>query len=268
MSTKIYNGFEFTASRPSTRWSELLSAAGEFRALCKRELNLFIIKKTVHHAVLLLDRMDYGLIPKKTCLHWEGFEFVKKNMQQAYFSSFHHPYDYSTSLVIYPVGTKLYGQTFGRTDWINQWWLSRKDVKDFHYQDQCDKPDQITRREWTKREKVWSSIYEDYSKTPSESGLVLEIISSHYNVFDAMLLKDYKELVCDILSKISFEQRLSCLAAFIFAEENKKSFEEVLINGLHLSTVSSINNQKLRKELSYNLLVDGVKTETHEQKDL
>lgn len=251
MSIKMYNGFEFVASKPSKRFTEVLAAADEFRALCRRELDVFILEKAVHHAITLIDKMDYGLIPKKSQLHWEGLQYVRERLQEAYFSASYHPYDYQTSLIVYPLGSKLYGQTFGRNDWINKWWLTRKDVKDFHYQNQCDMPEDVSKKDWNKREKVWETIFDDYNKVPSDAGFIVEIIHPQHNVFDTMLMKDYKELVVNYLTEVTFERRINALAAYIYSEETKKPLWEVLQNKFHLETVNSIKKELLREKLVY-----------------
>jgi hypothetical protein len=49
---------------------------------------------------------------------------------------------------------------------------------DYHYQDQTDKPEEISNRDWYFREQVWEDIFEDISVLwiPSEAGVVYDIV--------------------------------------------------------------------------------------------
>jgi hypothetical protein len=58
--------------------------------------------------------------------------------------------------------------------------LFDKDIAvDYHYQNQTDKPDEISWRDWRFREEVWTDIFDDISVLwiPSEAGAVYDIVT-------------------------------------------------------------------------------------------
>jgi hypothetical protein len=84
------------------------------------------------------------------------------------------PLDVDCSMVVFYYHKKAYVQFFN----FNYWWVnvfddlckSRK-IKDWHYQDQSDRPDNISDEAWAERENVWEGIFkEQESDTPSQCG--------------------------------------------------------------------------------------------------
>ena len=55
----------------------------------------------------------------------------------------------------------VYIKLFGDYDFLNI--MERelpklKGIEDYHYQNQCDKPDEVSQKSWDKREKIWDEI--------------------------------------------------------------------------------------------------------------
>lgn len=54
-------------------------------------------------------------------------------------------------------------------------------LKDFHYQDQADKPEEITRKEWDFRKRIWKKIWKDVSRY-SQAGFAFDLHSFLWNI--------------------------------------------------------------------------------------
>jgi hypothetical protein len=90
------------------------------------------------------------------------------------------PLDVDCSMVVFYYHKKVYIKFFN----FNYWWddvfkelrKSRK-IKDWHYQDQTDKPDRISDAAWSKREEVWEGIFkEQESDIPSHCGFTVDFM--------------------------------------------------------------------------------------------
>jgi hypothetical protein len=82
-------------------------------------------------------------------------------------------------VTIFERKNKLYGTFFDQTN-KNYKQLFDKDIAvDYHYQNQTDKPDEISWRDWRFREKVWEDIFDDISVLwiSSEAGVVYNIVT-------------------------------------------------------------------------------------------
>ena len=104
---------------------------------------------------------------------------------------------------------------------------------EYHYQNQTDKPDEISDEEWAEREEVWEQIFDKYW-TPAEAGPLYTIVSAddlHINTVKKMLEKvdemfyDEKGYVLAIQSDFSsdesrkkFEEQIKSSSDFIYCE--------------------------------------------------
>jgi hypothetical protein len=64
--------------------------------------------------------------------------------------------------------------------------LSRYKIQDYHYQNQCDRPDGISAREWTEREKCWNRLMP--TGIPSKDGIVIEIFDAADQLDDEIMI--------------------------------------------------------------------------------
>jgi hypothetical protein len=83
-------------------------------------------------------------------------------------------------MVVFYYQKKVYVQFFN----FNYWWRDTfkelrktRKIKDWHYQDQTDKPDNIPDEAWSKRESVWEGIFKEHdSGAPSQCGFSVDFI--------------------------------------------------------------------------------------------
>lgn len=59
-------------------------------------------------------------------------------------------------------------------------------IEDFHYQDQSDKPDSVSDKEWKKRGKIWKEIFAD-TDVPRKAGFTFNI----FNKYDSWRVAKY-----------------------------------------------------------------------------
>jgi hypothetical protein len=91
------------------------------------------------------------------------------------------PLDFDCSMVVFYYQKKVYVQFFN----FNYWWkdtfkelrMTRK-IKDWHYQNKTDRPDNISEETWAKRYNVWEGVFkEQESNTPAQCGFTVEFIN-------------------------------------------------------------------------------------------
>jgi hypothetical protein len=90
------------------------------------------------------------------------------------------PLDFDCSMVVFYYRKKVYVQFFN----FNYWWIpvfadlrKTRKIKDYHYQDQTDKPDRLSDEKWNEREDVWEGIFkEQESDTPSQCGFTVNFM--------------------------------------------------------------------------------------------
>lgn len=71
-------------------------------------------------------------------------------------------YNFYNNLLLFPLKDKILAMYFGNTD-IRKFIENHEIFEDYHYQNQCDKPDDISDEEWDKRESDWNdAIGPDY----------------------------------------------------------------------------------------------------------
>ena len=172
MSTKLYNGIKFKSNKLGTVIRQLHSLKEES---VKRVQDTFNDVNSANFITMVLLYMK--------CLHdgikvedWLDFEKVLRDELRNPYSQF--CFFYKFSVVIFERKNKLYGVYFDNTH-ENYKELFDKDIaEDYHYQDQCDKPDGISNREWNFRKTVWNDIFDDISVLwiPSEAGVRYTIV--------------------------------------------------------------------------------------------
>jgi hypothetical protein len=91
------------------------------------------------------------------------------------------PLDFDCSMVVFYYQKKAYVQFFN----FDYWWENTfkelrktRKIKDWHYQNQTDMPDNISEEEWAKRDAVWEGIFkEQEADAPAQCGFTVEFIN-------------------------------------------------------------------------------------------
>lgn len=93
-------------------------------------------------------------------------------LKRIFRSGMRDPFNYVSSVMIYPYENDFYCVFFGMSDMLNGVTyleeLERnetfmKHFSDFHYQNQTDQPDNVTDEEWNLRRDTWDKLISEYS---------------------------------------------------------------------------------------------------------
>ena len=143
MSTKIYNGVVFK----SNSMENILKKFIDIKEKIVKEHNE---KLTVDDIVFFI---KYNELEDKNAS--EVFYKLQKNIDERYRRI--TDINFNFSIVLFPYENKVYGIYFSdyEEDDFN---LLSEMVEDYHYQDQCDKPEHIPDEEWEHRRKTWDEL--------------------------------------------------------------------------------------------------------------
>ena len=172
MSTKLYNGVKFKSNKLGTVIRQLHSLKEESVKRVQDTFNDVNSANFITMVLLYMKCLRYGIKVENRL----DFEKVLRDELRNTYSQFCFLYKFS--VVIFERKNKLYGVYFDNTH-KNYKELFDKDIaEDYHYQDQCDKPDDISNREWNFRKTVWNDIFDDISVLwiPSEAGVRYTIV--------------------------------------------------------------------------------------------
>lgn len=177
MSTKIYTGVELAAVEP-----HMLQR--RFRKLQKKMQPLAV----AHTARFLADTCTtwidqfawYGeLVPEGNgpytdhsyAMSYATAELGKRQEQLRKLHPQRDSYvDVKFELVIYPLKGRILGQYFGVKEDMVKLFLAQPWVKDYHYQNSSDRPEEISAKEWSKRQRDWDRVFTDLPMTPALAG--------------------------------------------------------------------------------------------------
>lgn len=109
--------------------------------------------------------------------------------------------------------------------------LEKFNIKDFHYQNQTDKPESISDQEWTLREKEWNRILP--SGYPKKDGLIIPVIQPEdidtylFSISSKTLLKQ-PSFQKNHRAKILAEELIECYVISQTPEEQKKNVSDLI----------------------------------------
>lgn len=195
MSTKLYNGIKFKTNDIF----ELMNQLKELKEKCvpigvgklcdKKELAFFI--------------RHNKLVEKKT---YSIYCELRNNLNQ----EARNILDFNAlfSLVIFPYNNQIYGYYFN--DGIEEYKdLLSEIAEDFHYQNQCDRPEHISESEWDEREKIWNDIlgYDSFS----QRGLKFEVVST-LDLFDYKYSQEIFNAINSAIEEINNSEKEQSLS--------------------------------------------------------
>jgi hypothetical protein len=177
MSTKIYNGYVL----PNMNLLEL-NAFGKNLGIAIRKIKEDEVCKEL--ARLMIHKFDEKTLnpdqqsKKESYLFkaWDDMQSVA-NKAKGSSSNDYSFWDYSSSVVFIPLNDKIlalfYSYYAGRK--FKNYWESLTEVKDYHYQDQSDSPEDVSEADLNQRKLDWDLALPDSSPVPTHNGLVFEL---------------------------------------------------------------------------------------------
>lgn len=165
----------------------------------------------------------------------EQAEFCKARTDINYDFYFH------LNLCLYPYEGETYGVAFG-ADKIIEKFQALPEVMDFHYQNQTDKPDEISEEEWEHRGKVWDDIlgYTRFSENAFQYCLfgaddlgiqyigkqdVTQYLNDHRDVWIQKYLRNQITLM--IMEEVPVDQQPKDRCTTWYLDSNQKAIEEI-----------------------------------------
>lgn len=207
MSTKIYDAYEVIVST-----YDLISRLTELQHQWNKKI-ISLVAADVATTVLIpyiedkKARITRKVFMKKFRMNYEDFKKDYAVFTQYPFIDFegkiadsHVLMKYENSIVVYQCEGRCYFQVFGSKE-FKQFLQELSDIiLDFHYQNQVDRPDDITAKEYKRRCKIWKKILKD-SGVPKECGIVIKYddLPSFYDINIASRENDVIEAINDIL---------------------------------------------------------------------
>lgn len=169
MSTKIYGGFRMRTSSLRAAWREAEAFRSEVRAMAATAQQSWLAARAAHLAV-----------DPKGHAHTESpLVRAKAEMLEAHSGAEHDSrrspvHDWGVEIVFLPGRRGLYGIMYAEQSVVHTAWLSRPSVRPYAYWNNTDRPDDVSDREWARRERTWDLLLPG-ATAPAAAGLTVTI---------------------------------------------------------------------------------------------
>lgn len=171
MSIKLYTGIKFNSNKLSTVIRQLHALKEE---ATENVMKTFRKEGKNWNFIALVNLYENAIYNgKKVETKWDFLWILKDELKKN-----NNKFWFEFGVTIFERKNKLYGVYCDTTGKNYKMLFDRDIAVDYHYQDQTDKPDYVSNRNWNFREKVWEDIFDDISCLwrPKEAGVVYEIV--------------------------------------------------------------------------------------------
>lgn len=168
MSTKVYTGVQLIAPT----FDELDRRVKEVQTQLQG-LGKLILKQKANESIPRLQQM---------------LELYEKAHRSGYLTS---QWDMDFSLTVFPYNGNFYGIYFTQSTELANFFKGREWVKDFHYQNQTDQPEDVSDQEWAVRSHVWDTVL-GVTSVPSQEGYSIDLVKTiplHWELADELRQK-------------------------------------------------------------------------------
>ena len=157
MSTKIYDGLKFHNTDIETVSRKISKIKHIFENYALENIHRVFSGKYYQH----LDGQSTS-DKQKTCIEAIREDFAKEieNIKSGYRSP---DYDFSFSIVLKQLGNHVYGYLFYEKYNFKELFSKHLKVSEFNYFDNTDRPKNISKKNWKKRECTWKKLIDKYS---------------------------------------------------------------------------------------------------------
>jgi hypothetical protein len=166
MSTKIYNGFKIDTNDICEVQNILMAHHTEVKEITENKTIEFLIKSAVNG-------LDKDTIHKKDTnknyLSEAGSDLLDRQREVRKTQERDPQIDFGAEIVVIPFEGKFYGIYYTEHDEFLKKLLDHPKVSEYGYWDNTDRPDEVSARDWKKREKIWDGIFEG-KEVPCEIG--------------------------------------------------------------------------------------------------
>lgn len=208
MSTRIYNGCEIAGHTLES----FLKHAQRLRPAMAEVAQLALRQCVLRSAVARFDRHHLGLAPapERSFLS-DASHAVQERADEVERTGRRDPtVDFAAEVVLFPLAAtkvrpaRLLAMSFIEHPALRAHWESQPFWREFWYGDSGDTPDDVPKRAWAERRRLWARVFPDH-RPPSQVGFTLNLLRP----FDAMH-RMTDELLAPLLP--SLEERAHSLA--------------------------------------------------------
>lgn len=227
MSTKIYNGYRLKGNPSLLEVHEFcLKLKNKIKPLAEKTFKRHLINEMMDvydkNQFGIYDQAMYFVNKESNSLFWGIDKFLRSKMDHIKVSQHRDPaYDYEFSISIHPHknGSTLL-MLFTERSELTKAFNKMKEVEEYHYQDQSDKPKNISDKKWEKRGNEWNDVLDGNGYgIPSECGF---IYTPYSDVSRCIFGLDKKEKNKLIKLVVSVDERARVIAGNLMA----KTWEE------------------------------------------
>ncbi len=239
MSTKIYNGFKFNTNNLRVIHKWLMELRKNVQPLAKKSM----AKEEASRMTRLID-LGY----EEPYLTTE--KQLQKELRELKQSSYRNPsIDFEFSVTIHPLANKILGIYYTEQKEFSNLIQTQSWFVDYHYQNQTDPDETVTKKEWLQRKKDWLKVFPTNQKymngIPSMNGFVAEI---HLQELPTVTLTEVLKYIP------SYEFRLDnasqdLLIEKYFKPNSDNTFLSELFEWLELDSTKELKN-KIKEQLS------------------
>lgn len=151
----------------------------EIQKVSEKEVYSFYAKRIIN----VIDGLTFGFPLEKIkdsdgILSFIFFEFLDK-IEEAEKSDFRQPsYDFEFNFCVFPLKDKFLVTVYGEKEAYIKTFENFKEVEEYKYYNNTDRPENVSSREWKKRESDWNKALCGYCSIPSMSGFSIECANS------------------------------------------------------------------------------------------
>lgn len=210
MSTKIYDAYVLNENYSMHKLSLIMDELREeIEKACNQNIFDMVIEKSLyyhyfgqlHGEAVLLEMMENTKDDKRQQAIWKAvydktwlqlfrkvlFKIIDRIVDARIKNVYDPDYDFRCQLQLFPMENKILAMYFGNKD-IRDLIAGSKYFIDYHYQNQTDRPGEVSDEEWKQREKDWGeAIGPDYA--PANHGFSVDLY--HSNCFVPGLKGEY-----------------------------------------------------------------------------
>lgn len=234
MSTKIYNGYVL----PKQSMEELLVFCKDMGNRMKEKKQNIIIKTLATMIIHMLDSTSAGLADKVKLgekalgksLYGNALESLRSRIDKRNKFERDPQFDFGCNIMLFPMEDKVLCLLYCEHSELEKIW--NENVQEYHYQNQTDKPDEISNEEWEQRRKDWNeALGGDGWGRPIDNGFKFtftdEEVSYPYPVIEEVIaeLPSFEER----LAEISKEKYVSDYIKSKTKEKSKQEQDDQLL---------------------------------------
>lgn len=173
MSTKIYNAYLLQGHDLGSA-AQLLQ---KFKMGTLRPMMEQLKTETLaRRAVQLFDKATLGLDSEKGNYVSRAWREMRDEQKNAIAGMREPDVDFGCKLSLINHRSGVYVVMYSEQAEYTRAWEKLPGIVDFSYWNNTDRPDEVSAKDWKKRERVWDSIFKGEVRSPDDAGLSIELL--------------------------------------------------------------------------------------------